>query len=214
MEDRPLRKESQVFARMKRLPSPALAVALVALVAALGTGGAFALKGTNTVNAGDLKKNSVGSSEVKSNAIKSAEVKDDSLTGADIDESSLSITGGGGGGGGGGTGIAFESFAQRLGANETKTVTIGNFTITSATNGAGTCGPINLQAGNLDSQRSIGLAAAFANLAANGTATITAANVSQAFTAVSDDGTSTATGVVGRAQQGATCLLSGYVTGI
>ncbi len=203
-----------MFARMKRLPSPALAVAMVALVAALGTGGAFALKGTNTVNAGDLKKNSVGSSEVKTSAIKSAEVKDDSLTGADIDESSLSITGGGGGGGGGTTaGIAFESFAQRLQANETKTVTIGNFTITSATNGAGTCGPINLQAGNLDSQRSIGLNTLFANLAANGTATITNANVSQAFTAVSDDGASTATGVVGRTQQGATCLLSGYVTG-
>lgn len=201
-----------MLTRIKRLPSPALAIALLALVAALGTGSAIALKGKNTVNAGDLKKNSVRSSEVKANAVASAEVKDNSLTGDDIDESSLNVTGGGGGGGGT-TGIAFESFAQRLQANETKTVTIGNFTITSATNGAGTCGAIQLQSGNLDSQRAIGLNAAFANLAANATATITAANVSQAFTAVSDGGTSNASGVVGRAQQGNTCLLSGYTTG-
>lgn len=206
---RPLypRGGEQMITRMKRLPSPALAVALVALVAALGTSGAIALKGTNSVNAGDLKKNSVGASEVKKNAVASAEVANDSLTGDDINEGSLNISSGGGGG------TTFQSFAQRLQANETKTVTIGNFTITSATNGAGTCGAIQLQSGNLDSQRSLGLNAAFANLPANSTANITAANVSQAFTAVSDDGTSNATGVVGRAQQGNTCLLSGYITG-
>ena len=105
------------------------------------------------------------------------------------------------------------SFTGRLSANETQTKTIGNFTINSATNGAGTCGAIQLQAGNLDSQRSIGLNAPFANLGANTTANITAANVSQAFTGVSDDGTSAVSGVVGRAQQGNTCLLTGYMTG-
>jgi len=57
------------------------------------------------------------------------------------------------------------------------------------------------------------LNAAFANLAANTTATITATNVSQAFTGVSDDGTSAVSGVVNRAQQGNTCLLTGYMTG-
>ena len=101
----------------------------------------------------------------------------------------------------------------RLTANQTQTKTIGNFTVTSATNGAGTCGAIQLQSGNLDSQRSIGLNAAFANLASNATVNITAANVSQAFTGVSDDGSSAVSGVVGRAQQGGTCLLSGYLTG-
>ena len=207
--------------RLKRLPSPALVIAFIALVAALGTGSAVALVGKNTgaadditknaVGASEIKKNAVGASEIKSSAVRSSEVQNNSLTGADIDESSLNVGGGGGGGGGGGATVV--SFSQRLSANQTKTQTIGNFTISSATNGAGTCGAIQLQAGNLDSQRSIGLNAAFANLGANTTVNITAANVSQAFTAVSDDGSSAVSGVVGRAQQGNTCLLSGYLTG-
>ena len=205
--------------RLKRLPSPALVIAFIALVAALGTGSAVALVGKNTVAADDIKKNAVGASEIKKNAVgaseikssavRSSEVQNNSLTGADIDESSLNV--GGGGGGGGGANIV--SFSTRLSANQTQTKTIGNFTVTSATNGAGTCGAIQLQSGNLDSQRSIGLNAAFANLASNATVNITAANVSQAFTGVSDDGSSAVSGVVGRAQQGGTCLLSGYLTG-
>jgi hypothetical protein len=204
--------------KLKTLPSPALVIAFIALVAALGGASAVALPGKNTVTADDIKKNAVGaseikrnavrSSEVKSNAVGSSEVKNDSLTGADIDESTLNV-----GGGGGPTGATLVSFTGRLAANQTLTRTIGNFTITSATNAAGNCGAIQLQSGNLDSQRSIGLAAAFANLAANATATITNANVSQAFSAVSDDGTSAVSGVVGRAQQGNTCLLTGYMTG-
>jgi hypothetical protein len=208
-----------MFKKLKTLPSPALVIAFIALVAALGGASAVALPGKNTVTADDIKKNAVGaseikrnavrSSEVKSNAVGSSEVKNDSLTGADIDESTLNV----GGGGGGPTGATLVSFTGRLAANQTLTRTIGNFTITSATNAAGNCGAIQLQSGNLDSQRSIGLAAAFANLAANATATITNANVSQAFSAVSDDGTSAVSGVVGRAQQGNTCLLTGYMTG-
>jgi hypothetical protein len=189
-----------MLASSKRLPSPALILAFVALVAALGTGSAFALKGKNTVDTGDIKKNAVRSSDVKNN----------SLTGADINESTLNIVSSGGGGG---TTSDVQSFTARLSANQTKTLTIGNFTVTSATNAAGTCGAIQLQSGNLDSQRSIGLNAAFANLAPNSTVTITAANVSQAFTAVADDGTSAVTGIVGRAQQGNTCLLTGSVSG-
>ncbi len=171
--------------RLKRLPSPALVIAFIALVAALGTGSAVALVGKNTVAADDIKKNAVGASEIKKNAVgaseikssavRSSEVQNNSLTGADIDESSLNV--GGGGGGGGATVV---SFSQRLSANQTKTQAIGNFTISSATNGAGTCGAIQLQAGNLDSQRSIGANAAFANLGANTTVNITAANASQA----------------------------------
>jgi hypothetical protein len=205
----------------KSLPSPALVIAFIALVAAIGTGSSVALTGKNTVSADDIRRNAVGASEIKrnavrsseirSNAVGSSEVRSDSLTGADIDESTLNVGGGGGGGGGGGP--ALVSFNGRLQANETQTETIGNFTISSATNGAGTCGPIQLQAGNLDSQRSIGLNTAFANLGANTTVNIANANVSQAFTGVSDDGTSAVSGVVGRAQQGNTCLLTGYMTG-
>lgn len=207
--------------RFKTLPSPTLVIAFIALLVALGGGAAVALPGKNGVTADDIRKNAVGASEIKSNAVRSAEirrnavgsseVRNDSLTGDDINEATLNI--GGGGGGGGSTGPALVSFSATLGANQTKTETIGNFTITSATNAAGQCGPILLQAGNLDSQRSVGLNAAFANLAANTTATITNANVSQAFTGVSDNGASAVSGVVGRAQQGATCLLTGYMTG-
>jgi hypothetical protein len=212
--------------RLKTLPSPALVIAFIALVSALGTGSAVALSGKNTVTADDIKKNAVGASEIKKNAVRSSEVrrnaigssevKSNSLTGADIDESKLNVvtTGGGDGGGGGGTtGPSLQSFIGRLTANQTLTRTIGNFTITSATNAAGTCGAIQLQAGDLDSQRSTGLPGTFTNLAANATATITAANVSQAFTGVSDNGASSVSGVVGRAQQGNTCLLTGYLTG-
>ena len=204
--------------RLKRVPSPALVIAFIALVAALGTGTGVALTGTNTVTADDIRRNAVGASEIKRNAVRSAEIRrnavrssdvgDNSLTGADIDESTLSIGGGGGGGG-----PALVSFNGRLGANETQSRTIGNFTIVSATNGAGQCGAISLQSGDQDSQRSIGLNAPFANLGANSTQTITAANVSQAFTGVTDNGASAVSGVVGRAQQGATCLLTGYLTG-
>jgi hypothetical protein len=199
-----------MLASFKRLPSPALVLAFVALVAALGTGSAFALKGKNTVDAGDIKKNAVRTAKVKNNNLTGADIRNDSLTGADINESTLSIAGGGGGGGPTGN---VQSFTARLLANQAKTVTIGNFTVTSATNAAGACGAIQLQSGNLDSQRAIGLNAGFANLPPNTTVNITAANVSQAFTAVSDDGASTVTGIVGRAQQGNTCLLSGSVSG-
>ena len=204
--------------RLKRVPSPALVIAFIALVAALGTGTGVALTGTNTVTADDIRRNAVGASEIKKNAVRasevrrnavgSSEVRDNSLTGADIDESTLSIGGGGGGGG-----PALVSFNGRLAANETQTRTVGNFTITSATNAAGQCGPIQLQAGDQDSQRSIGLNTAFQNLPANSTAQITAANVSQAFTGVTDNGGSAVSGVVGRTQQGNTCLLTGYLTG-
>jgi hypothetical protein len=207
--------------RLKTLPSPALVIAFIALVAALGTGSAVALTGHNTVAADDIKANAVRSSDIKANAVKasevasnavgSAEVADDSLTGADINESTLNLPSGGGGGGS--TGPALVSFNGKLSANETQSKTVGNFTISTATNGAGTCGAIQLQSGNLDSQRSIGANGAYANLAANSTATITAANTSQQFAAVSDDGTSAVSGVVGRAQQGNTCLLTGYMTG-
>jgi hypothetical protein len=210
-----------MLARLKGVPSPALVIAFIALVAAIGTGSSMALSGKNTVRADDIRRNAVGASEIKRNAVRSSEVRanaigssevrSNSLTGDDIDESTLNI--GGGGGGGGNTGLAFQSFNDTLGPNETLTRTIGNFTVTSATNGAGNCGNINLQAGDLDSQRSIGLNTNFANLAANTTATILAVNRSQAFTAVSDNGTSNAQGVVGRAQQGGTCLLTGYITG-
>jgi hypothetical protein len=82
----------------KRRPSPAMAVAFVALLAAL-SGTAVALPGKNSVDSADIKNkqvkgkdlasNAVTSAKIKNNSITGADVLDDSLTGADINESSL-----------------------------------------------------------------------------------------------------------------------------
>jgi hypothetical protein len=81
-----------------RRPTPAMAVAFVALLAAL-SGTAVALPGKNSVDSGDIKNgqvkakdlapSSVTSAKVKNNALTGADVLDDSLTGADIGESTL-----------------------------------------------------------------------------------------------------------------------------
>jgi hypothetical protein len=65
---------------MTRHLSFANVAAALALVVALGTGGAYAAS---------LAKNSVGSAQIKNSAVKSADVKNDALTGADVKESSL-----------------------------------------------------------------------------------------------------------------------------
>jgi hypothetical protein len=61
-----------------RRPSPALIVAIVALVAALA-GSAIALPGKNSVKKNDIAKN----------AVVSKAIKNDKVTGADVNESSL-----------------------------------------------------------------------------------------------------------------------------
>jgi len=76
---------------LKRMrPSPAMAVAMVALFISL-TASAVGLSGKNKVDRNDLKKNVVGLKNMKNNAIKSAEVAPDALGGADISESTLGI---------------------------------------------------------------------------------------------------------------------------
>src|SRR5687768_8160543 len=54
-------------------------IALAALVLALGGGSAIALKGTNTVDSGDIKKG----------AVKSSDLRDGQVTGIDVNEDSL-----------------------------------------------------------------------------------------------------------------------------
>jgi hypothetical protein len=83
----------------KRLPSPGLAVSVVALIAAL-SGTAIALPGKNTVDSGDIKKGAVKTpdiaqgavtgAKVRNRTLTGAKVRDNSLTGAKIDESTLS----------------------------------------------------------------------------------------------------------------------------
>jgi hypothetical protein len=79
-------------------PSPAMAVAFVALLAAL-SGTAIALPGTNSVDSGDIKngqvkgkdvgRNAVTGKKVKNRSLTGADVRDNSLTGADINEATL-----------------------------------------------------------------------------------------------------------------------------
>jgi hypothetical protein len=83
-----------------RRPSPALIVAVVALIAAV-TGTAVALPGKRAVDKNDLRKNVVRSWNVKPETLKAADVKDeslggselgaDSVAGSDVDESSLAV---------------------------------------------------------------------------------------------------------------------------
>src|SRR4249919_3813398 len=63
-----------------RLPSPAMVVACIALMIALGGTSYAAIK---------LPKNSVGTKQLKTNAVTSPKVKNNAITGADVLESSL-----------------------------------------------------------------------------------------------------------------------------
>jgi hypothetical protein len=71
-----------------RYPSPAMAVAFVALVAAL-SGTAVALPGKNSVDSGDLKKGAVRGPDIGANAVTGKKVKGSSLTGSDVRANSL-----------------------------------------------------------------------------------------------------------------------------
>ena len=74
----------------RRLPSPSMAVAITALVVALGgTSYAVVKPGPRTVGSKELKPKAVAGVHVKAKAITGSKVKDESLTGKDINESSL-----------------------------------------------------------------------------------------------------------------------------
>ncbi len=84
--------------RLRKLPSPALVLSIVALVAAI-SGVAAALPGKNSVDSGDIKNNSVKTGDVKNEnltgtdvkkgTIAGSDVKDNSITGTDVNESTL-----------------------------------------------------------------------------------------------------------------------------
>lgn len=74
--------------RSSKLPSPATAVAFVALLAAL-TGTAVALPGKNTVDSGDIRNSQVKSPDIRNGAIRGLDVREDTLTGGDVAESTL-----------------------------------------------------------------------------------------------------------------------------
>jgi hypothetical protein len=71
-----------------RRPSPAMIVALIALVAAL-SGTAYAALGKNSVGTRQLKAKAVTSGKIANNAVTSVKVAKNSLTGADINLGAL-----------------------------------------------------------------------------------------------------------------------------
>src|SRR4051794_25717495 len=69
-------------------PSPAMIVAVIALIAAL-TGSAYAALGKNTVGSRQLKKKAVTTGKIANNAVNGAKVANGSLTGTDINIKAL-----------------------------------------------------------------------------------------------------------------------------
>jgi hypothetical protein len=74
-----------------RRPTPAMAVAFVALLAAL-SGTAVALPGTNSVDSGDIKNNAVKTKDIKNNQVRSGDVRNSTLTGGDVKNEALTGT--------------------------------------------------------------------------------------------------------------------------
>jgi hypothetical protein len=74
-----------------RWPSPAMAVAFVALLAAL-SGTAIALPDKNTVDSGDIKNGQVKGKDIGKNAVNAAKVANGTLTGADVKDKSLTAS--------------------------------------------------------------------------------------------------------------------------
>jgi hypothetical protein len=73
---------------LARRPSPAMVVALIALICAL-TGTAWAALGKNSVGTKQLKKNAVTAAKIKKEAVTTAKIKKNAVTGAKVNESTL-----------------------------------------------------------------------------------------------------------------------------
>jgi len=106
------------------------------------------------------------------------------------------------------------NFNAYLTANRTKELTIGNFTITAASTSAGSCEPIRVRAGGADSRIAVGAGQEFSFTPNNTNKAVTNGKNSNMFTAISENGASTMSGIVGAATAGGVCLVSGYVTGL
>lgn len=70
--------------KRRLLPSPALIVAIVALIAALA-GSAVALQGKNSVKSNDIANNAVKGSKIAKDAVTGAKIRNGSVTAPDLD---------------------------------------------------------------------------------------------------------------------------------
>jgi hypothetical protein len=77
-----------MWERLHRLPSPAMAVAFVALLAALG-GTAVALPGKNKVTSDDIAKGAVNNADLRKGAVTNAKVRNRSITGVKFRQNAL-----------------------------------------------------------------------------------------------------------------------------
>ena len=73
---------------LRRVPSPAMGLAFVALVAALA-GTAAALPGSNTVTGGDVTNGAVKTQDIQNSTVRGRDVRNNTLTGSDVNEGSL-----------------------------------------------------------------------------------------------------------------------------
>ena len=75
--------------RIPSLPSPALIVAVTALVLAM-SGAALGLQGRNSVDDNDISKNAVNSGDIKNANVKSADIAADAVDGTKVADETLS----------------------------------------------------------------------------------------------------------------------------
>jgi hypothetical protein len=74
--------------RLAELPSPAMTVAFLALLAAL-TGTAVALPGNNTVTSGDIVNGQVKTHDIRNGTVRGRDIRNGTVTGRDVSERSL-----------------------------------------------------------------------------------------------------------------------------
>jgi hypothetical protein len=106
------------------------------------------------------------------------------------------------------------NFNRVLTANSSSAISTGAFTITAASDANGNCVNIKLRTNHTDARLSVGSGAGFIFLKSGTDASVQSGDTSQMFTAVTENGQSTMSGIVGRVSVGGRCFVSGYVTGV
>jgi hypothetical protein len=115
---------------------------------------------------------------------------------------------------GAGSGLTL-NFNAKLEPLTKKTLFVGNFTVrVSAANGGGVCENVELLTGAVPGFVSVGPEKPFTAIGSFGAFALLTSDTSNMFTAVSANGSSTVSGIVGRKSAGGFCLVSGYVTGV
>ena len=76
---------------LRKLPSPSMAVAFVALLVALG-GTAIALPGSNTVTSGDLVNGQVKTQDIRNSTVRGRDIRTGTVTGSDVANNGLTGT--------------------------------------------------------------------------------------------------------------------------